>query len=184
MGAAREIERPEIRTERLHLRPFHAADADRLVAFLNDFEVSRTLGRVPYPYTKEHAVDWLDRQQMPCPADETGFVIDRGDGLIGGIGFRLIDSTPDIGYWLARSCWGQGLMTEAARAALAWLFAETDHAKVRSGVYEGNPASLRIQEKLGFEVTGRSTVHCLAQGRDLPHIDTQITRTRFEALDR
>ena len=50
-----------------------------------------------------------------------------------------------------------------------------------AGVFEGNPASLRIQEKLGFEVAGRSMVHCLAQGRDLPHIDTQITRQAFEA---
>ena len=110
--------------------------------------------------------------------------IDLGDGVVGGIGFRVIDQVPDLGFWLARSHWGRGLMSQAARLALEWLFEVTDHDNVSAGFFEGNAASWRVQEKLGFEIAGQSSVHCLAQGRDLPHIDTLLTRRRFEMLNR
>ena len=134
---------------------------------------------MPYPYEHEHALDWVAQNAKPKPADETGFAIDRGEGLIGGIGFRLDDGVPDIGYWLAKPQWGKGFMSEAAEAVIRWLFEVTDHDQIASGVFEGNDASLRIQEKLGFEITGQHNVHCLAQGKDLPHIDTLLKRNQF-----
>ena len=171
----------ELRTQRLHLRPMRPGDADRLVALVGDFEVAKTLSRVPHPYSRTDAIDWLNRVSRPHPPDQTSFALDAGNGLIGSIGFRIIDDKPEVGFWLARSHWGQGLMSEAVEAAIAWFFSATDHDALDAGVFEGNPASLRIQHKLGFEVTGRRLVHGLAQGRDLPHIDTRVTRQAFKA---
>ena len=45
-----------------------------------------------------------------------------------------------------------------------------------------NPASLRVQTKLGFERIGTHMVRCLARGRDVEHIDTILTRERHNAL--
>ena len=142
--------------------------------------MTKWLSRAPHPYHRQDALDWIARNAAPKPPDQTGFVLDQGDGLIGSIGFRPVDGTPDVGYWLARPCWGKGLMSEAAEAAIAWLFDVTEHEQIRSGIFDGNAASLRIQEKLGFKVTGHRTLHCLAQGADLPHTDTLLTRQRFE----
>ena len=181
-GAVPDI-RPQIQTERLSLRPVQTGDADNLAAYLGDFGVSRSLGRVPHPYAREQAVNWIAASQIPRPADDTGFVLDLGEGLIGGIGFRSEDGVPNLGYWLAKPYWGQGLMSEAAAAVLAWLFEVSDHNLVRSGVFEGNSASLRILQKLGFEVTGHSLVNCLAQDTELPNIDTELKRNSFRPPD-
>ena len=54
----------------------------------------------------------------------------------------------------------------------------------RSGVFAENRASLRVQHKLGFAAIGRSTRHSLARGEAIPHIDTVLTRGRFQALNR
>ena len=78
--------------------------------------------------------------------------------------------------------WGKGYATEAGRAFLAFLFGELGLDIVRSGVFVDNPASLRVQEKLGFERIGTRMIRCLARGTDIEHIDTILTRERHQAL--
>jgi RimJ/RimL family protein N-acetyltransferase len=89
---------------------------------------------------------------------------------------------PHIGYWLGRAFWNRGLMTEAARGVIARVFAATDASAIYSGVFEGNAASLRVQEKLGFVRDGTTLLLCNPRGGvELPHINTVLTRARFEA---
>ena len=44
-------------TERLSLRPLQADDAAALHRLVNDWEVAKTLARVPFPYPRELAMD-------------------------------------------------------------------------------------------------------------------------------
>lgn len=174
------MERPELRTKRLHLRPMQADDVDRIVEYLSDFEVSKRLARAQHPYERRHALDWVARNQTSRLVDQTGFVLDAGQGLTGSIGFHLIEDIPNVGYWLAKPFWGQGLMSEAVRSVIAWMFEKSDHRLIRSGIFEGNEASLRIQENLGFKVIGTHKLHCLARGEDLPHLEMRLSRSRFD----
>ena len=48
-----------------------------------------------------------------------------------------------------------------------------------SGVFVDNPASLRIQEKLGFRPVGRNWKRSLARGAAVEHTDTVLTPARF-----
>ena len=78
--------------------------------------------------------------------------------VIGWCGFAppdLTDHDPEILYGLSRDFWGRGLATEAARAAIDWLFRNTDYGGV-SAVILGrlNPASGRTAEKLGMVLSG------------------------------
>lgn len=50
----------ELHTKRLILREWQKSDVDDLVEGLNNFEVSKWLAYVPYPYTKEHAERWIE----------------------------------------------------------------------------------------------------------------------------
>src|SRR4051794_40358591 len=47
-------------TERLTLRPLHPNDAEALHRLVNDWEVTRTLAELPYPYPRELADEWID----------------------------------------------------------------------------------------------------------------------------
>ena len=107
--------------------------------------------------------------------------IAEAGGVIGGLGLTGLRSEREFGYWLAKPAWGKGYATEAGRAFLAFLFDEAGLDIVRSGVFHDNPASLRVQAKLGFERIRMRMVRCLARGKDIEHIDTILTRDRHRA---
>ncbi len=56
----------------------------------------------------------------------------------------------ELGYWLAEPFWHQGLMTEAAGAVIAHARKNLGIRRIWADYYEGNEASHRVMERLGF----------------------------------
>lgn len=171
-----------LETRRLLLRQPRRADAPRIARFLNNFAVAGKLSTVPYPYAESDAHWWLDRWAPDKPAGETGFMIELpGEGIIGNCGYHPNkEGKIVLGYWLAEAFWNRGFMSEAAATVVDWYFGVTDAASVQSGIFHFNKASLAVQKKLGFTEVGTSTLHCLARNEDLRHIDTRLTRARWD----
>jgi RimJ/RimL family protein N-acetyltransferase len=168
-------------TDRLLLRPPRPGDAPRLARFLDNLAVSGRLARVPHPYREADAEWWLSSWRADRPAAETGFTLDLpGEGLVGHCGFHLDGDEPVIGYWLGEPFWNRGLMSEAAAAIIRWYFETTEATHIESGVFASNAASLAVQRKLGFVEIGVSMRHCLARREELRHIDTRLTRARWD----
>ena len=172
---------PTLLTERLILRPPQMGDAEPIARYLNDLEVAGNLARVPFPYHLSDARAWLATQQARQAPNQTSFSIElAGVGYVGHIGYQPAGEDAIIGYWLGKPHWGRGIMTEAAIATVRWFFERTAAKAIYSGVFHFNAASLAIQHRLGFTETGRSTLLCLARGAELEHIDTKLTRERFQ----
>lgn len=172
----------EIRTQRLNLRAPDKSDAPRMQRILENLEVSKNLSRVPHPYPPNGALEYLERiGGATDPFDQKFSIIDKDGQFCGMTGYGLQGAVPQLGYYLDPLHWGKGYMSEACEAVIKWMFEVADPAYIKSGVFKHNPASLAIQKKFGFEEVGRSTVHCLAQNADLPHIDTQLKREAFLA---
>ncbi len=173
---------PLLLTERLILRPPQMGDAEPIAHFLNDMDVAGNLARVPYPYHLSDARAWLRLQRANTPLHEASFSIElAGVGYVGHIGYQPVGESVVIGYWLGKPHWGQGIMSEAAKAAVDWFFGASDAPAIHSGVFHFNHPSLAIQKRLGFVETGRSTLLCLARGAELEHIDTILTRSVWKA---
>ena len=168
----------ELRTDQLVLRPFTENDLDRLVDLIGDYEVSKWLTRVPWPYRQDHAAEWLRH----CRSDNDDFnlVLDSGDGLIGAVGLSDTKAGLNLGYWLGRPWWGRGLMSEAVARFVECVFDEMDVDSIVSSVFDHNTASLRLQERLGFKIVGKDVEYSLARGHDVPGIITRLTREDFE----
>ena len=162
-----ELDRPEaygpagsrraviLQTPRLILRPFAESDADALYPLAADPAVGPAAGW-PAHKSPEETRDVI-RNVLSGP--ECCALCRREDGLAAGaVELRLHDRSRfaegetecELGYWVGRPFWGQGLMPEAAGRLLRRAFEDLGMEKVWCGYYEGNEKSRRVQEKLGF----------------------------------
>src|SRR5687768_13527768 len=109
------------RTERLLLRPGWSEDAPALFQAICDERVVRNLAQAPWPYTPDHAEAFLARERDPRDMSLLIFLrTSEAPRLAGGIGVhRLASGEHELGYWIARPYWGQGIATEAGRAVIA-----------------------------------------------------------------
>lgn len=153
---------------RLRLRPLVEADASSLVALADDAEVVRFTANIPHPYTLSDALDFIVAQDGRRQAGQgVALGLERVvDGaLLGVIGFGLDSGeAPELGYWLGRPHWGQGLMTEALRRLLRHMFDELGFPSVWAAAHPDNAASIRVLEKAGFVADGRH--QCAMPARD------------------
>lgn len=162
----------EMTTARLRLRPVAAMDEAVVVASLNDLGVTGWLSVVPYPYSPAD----FRRFQTTIALPGVTFAIEDAAGFAGIVGLE----NRTLGYWFCARAQGLGYATEAARAALAALFA-VDPASVASGYFEGNARSANVLRKLGFLETGRGLKRCLALDRDRPYVDLMLRHAAFVA---
>ena len=172
---------PVLIGDRLTLRPLAESDAARIQALCGDLAVSRWLSNVPHPYPEGEA----ERFISACLAEAChvwAMELVEQPGMIGTIGIEGPNDHNALGYWLGREYWGRGLTSEASRQVVRFGFEVLGRDQLASGVFEGNAASFRVQEKLGFKVIGRRRIHCKALDRELEHMDTLLRREDWGAL--
>ncbi|MEO6520885.1 MAG: GNAT family protein [Mucilaginibacter sp.] len=135
------------------LREWKLSDEASLIKHASNPNVSRFLAdRFPYPYTTDDAKGWLDYQTQKTVIDN--LVIDIDGELVGGIGIDcrqdIFRKTALIGYWLGEPFWGRGIMAEAVKLMVEYAFEKFDLVRIQAGVFDGNPASMRVLEKAAF----------------------------------
>lgn len=165
-----------IRTRRLVLRPPQDADRDALVVALDNLNVSRWTGRIPYPYGPEDAEAFFDYLRQK-PHESLVLAITTAEALIGVIGIE----DGELGYWLAEAHWGQGYGTEVARAVVDHGFSELGLAELMASYHIGNAASRRILLGLGFVETGEGSAFSKARQAEVPHMKLKLTRSAWSA---
>jgi len=141
------------------LRRWLRSDIDALVRYANNRNVWINLrDRMPHPYTTSDAESWIGFcEQQGDPIHN--FAIDLKGEAIGAIGFEPMSDvhrlTAAIGYWIGESFWGRGIATAAVERATAYGFATLGLERIQASVYEGNLASARVLEKVGYTFEGR-----------------------------
>lgn len=159
-------------TKRLTLRTPTMLDAEQIAAGLSNWNVARMLTQVPYPYFVKDAEEWIER--VSAAPEALVYTIHR-EQLIGVVAIEGGGPQPHLGYWLAESAQGHGYMTEAAGALIAHAFDTTAIWAIESAAISDNPASLRVQEKLGFAVTGLKDVYARPRGESVQTLTTRLS---------
>lgn len=171
----------ELRTSRLLLRQPTLDDVDAYLAIESDPEyaffgsrdsldhagMERGLARIiatPWAQHPEFAVV-LEGQVV----GRVALTVDRANG------------TASLGYGILRSCWGQGIATEAARAVLDYSFEAFELAKVGARVDPRNLASVRVLEKLGMQLEGVLRSQLVRRGERVDRAYYGILREEWEA---
>ncbi|MEK7251759.1 MAG: GNAT family protein [Actinomycetota bacterium] len=93
-------------------------------------------------------------------SDEEGTEFHRGlfarDQVIGGLGASvdLVNRVAEVGYWMISSFEGRGVMTEAVRNLVAFLFDDYEVHRIVIRAAVENTRSRAIAERLGFTPEG------------------------------
>lgn len=152
-----------LKTERLILRKFTVNDyKDMFNNWANDENVTRFLTWQPHESrqaTRQLLEGW-------CAAYENvntyNWAMEFEGQVIGNISVvRISDKSEyaELGYCMSRKYWNKGLMTEATRAVIDFLFSEVGVHRVTIAHAVKNPASGKVAQKCGltYEGTKRET---------------------------
>lgn len=170
-----------LETERLILRPWQQSDAPELYRHAKDPLVGPAAGW-PVHTSVENSREII---RNVLSAEGTFAVVLKFTGKpVGSVGVmrgeaghvRMQDDEAEIGYWIGREYWGQGLIPEAVRRLLRHCFEEMGCSGVWCEYYEGNEKSRRVQEKCGFVPHHR-------EENDRTECVTYMSRTRWNELN-
>ena len=159
-----------LETDRLILRPWHDDDAPALYKYASDPDVGTPAGWPPHTSVEFSRMVIHDVFSAP----HTFAVVLKATGEPVGCcglvppGVRPNDTfAPDdaeIGYWIGKPLWGQGLIPEAVAAVMNYARGTLGKSALWIGFYDGNDKSRRVAEKCGFRyhhtaVSDSSTEH-------------------------
>ena len=158
--------------DQIHLTEFRPTDKAACVRYLGDREIYDRTSRIPWPYTEADFDNWLEITVTATEqhGEPIHFAIRTSDdSFIGGCGFDGLTNghCAEIGYWLAKPYWGQGIMTAVVRIACEHAIAKWKLLRITAHVFESNLASARVLEKNGFVCEGHLRKHFLKDGRSI-----------------
>ena len=175
-------------TKRLFLRPWCREDAEELYKYACDPDVGPIAGW-PVHTSVENSREII---KTVLSEDGTFAVVLKETGLpVGSIGIMMKnadiptkENEAEIGYWIGKPYWGQGLIPEAVQECLRYCFDELYCERVWCGYFDGNEKSHRVQVKCGFKYhhTEKDKPCPLLNELRTAHISV-ITRKEFYGAD-
>lgn len=158
MNADFDITGVRLESKRLILREFQSSDVDDLFEYASVPGVGEMAGWPHHPNIEESRY----RINKFIEEKHTFAIVYKGNNkVIGSLGiekYGLEDKLSEfdgyigreIGYVLSKDYWGKGIMPEAVKLVINYLFNVLDYDFLLCGHYDKNHQSQRVQEKCGF----------------------------------
>ena len=186
---------PDLRSERLHVRLARPGMQAAMARFLRE-NFEGHLDRWSPPVTPAFFTEEFWRHRLTLAVDEfvagraARFVMQPGEdagigaAIIGTCNYTNIVRGPflacQLGYQIARSHEGRGLMTEALRTANDYMFSTLRMHRIAASYRPENERSGRLLEKLGFAREGFAREYLFIDGAWRDHVLTALNNPRFE----
>lgn len=146
----------ELNTARLLLRRFTIEDAEAVYEKLaSDANVTRFLGwdkMTNIDIAKIHIRKWINQYDNFAYYNWAIVTLDSNE-VIGNIAVVNLDDALEcatLGYCLAHTFWGQGIMVEALNKVIDYLMSAEDIERVEAYYDIANPRSGRVMQKVGM----------------------------------
>lgn len=150
-----------LETRRLLFRPWAETDAEVLFKYASDPDVGPRAGW-PQHQSIEGSLTVIrdifsNGHTWALVLKETGEPIGcMGYYAFGESNISIGEEDAELGYWIAKPYWNQGLCTEALHAMIDWCFNVKGFRTLWCDFFEDNPASGRVMVKCGFRETGQT----------------------------
>ncbi len=155
VNAEIDISNTVLKTERLILRPWRKEDLDDFFEYASVDGVGQMAGWLPHQ-SKDDTQMILDS----FIGKKRTFALEYQGKVVGSLGIEEYDEDKfpelkdkkcrEIGYVLSKNYWGRGLMPEAVKETIRYLFEEVRLDVILCGHFLSNQQSQRVQEKCGF----------------------------------
>ena len=146
-----------LETDRLILRPWEDDDNLDLVEGLNNLNVTKWLAAVPYPYTMDDAISFINYTKTKEKDYNFAIVLKENNKVIGGTQLSEINMnnlTGTGGIWISETDWGHGYGSEAFGARIEYAFNTLGLRRLENGYFKGNERSHKMQLRFGFKDEG------------------------------
>lgn len=160
-----------MQTDRIMLRRWTEADAEALYKYASDPDVGPCAGWPAHRSVKESR----EVIRTHFHNDTTwAIVLRESNEPIGCIGYYTYEKSNiaigkndcEVGYWIGKSHWNQGICTEALRLMLDYCLRVRHFENIWADHFVGNPASGHVLKKCGFHDTGKVNRCSLLLGGD------------------
>ena len=168
--------------ESVELRTVETDDAEFLAETVNDSRVRAGTAMVE-PISEADEREWIDGL---AERDGTHLLVCVDGDPVGIAGLNAPNATfggVELGYPFAPDAWGQGYATDAARVLCGYAFESRRFHKVYANVFETNPASARVLEKVGFREEGRHREQAFLDGEYVDVIRFGVLADEWFAAD-
>ena len=171
-----------IQTPRLLLRRYKLTDAEDVYAYARDPEWGRFLITIEPPYERRHADAFVASHVLKDWRTEHTWALEHEGRVVGGLGLRPVHrhARAELGYALARSLWGRGLMTEAVTAVVDEAFRRLPIRKICAIAIAANVGSTRVMEKVGMQREALLRQHRVQHGETFDEVHYGILREDWE----
>lgn len=179
----------EISTPRLQLRQWRDDDCPAFAELTGDPEV---MAFFPSVLTVSESNALVTRMRDLIAANGFGFWALEHTAMnrcIGFVGLNEVTDYPfgagvEIGWRLARDCWGQGFATEAALAARDFAFTELALDNLIAFAVVANVPSLAVMRSIGLKDTRRNFAHPRVDPSSAlsEHVLYALSRADYKAL--
>lgn len=138
----------------IRLKDLGPGDCVRLAELADNIKIWQMVrDYFPHPYSVKDAETFINMVSLENPRQNFG--IEYQGELCGVIGLVLQEDvykrSAELGYWIGEKFWGKGIATKAVELILKYGFEELQLVRIYSGVFENNPASMKVLEKNGFQ---------------------------------
>lgn len=145
------------------VRPFRLSDADDLLQFAGDEQVTKFI-RWETIKTQQEALTFI---REVCIPHHWRLSICLNDRSIGFVSVFYDDGhNADIGHAVAAKYWGRGIATEAVKMAVKQVLSDFPKiVRLQAFTDVENKGSHRVLEKAGFEFEGVLRKYVIVKGR-------------------
>lgn len=165
---------PKISGRLVNLRGLSIGDANDICRLMT-YNISKSLWEVPYPYSIEHAQNFINSSRRDFELlKAVNFAIlyknnpDGDSSLVGIISLKNIDldnKNANLGYWIGELYWGNGIASESVALVINHAFSVLGLEEVYAYVYSENKPSMRVLEKNGMTKKGEANEYSKKLGR-------------------
>ena len=164
----------ELHTNNLIIKKPSEKHLNSLIKELNNWNISKWLIEVPYPYTVDDAKYWVKKTKQ----DEYSFNIYLKNKLIGGLSLtnQRENSKWELGYWIGEEYWGNGYAIEACENLISYFFSNTNNSIIYASHMKDNIKSKKIIINLGFKLVSSGKKFSISRNEMVEDLNYELRK--------